>query len=339
MDSLPKGVQRVVKRRRDGTEVIHYYLRFPRTKLPDPSDPGFLAAIARARQATGDAPKPGTFAALVLDYKRSPGYLRLEPNTRKQYDRDLERVRELGPVPVADIKRRDILTLRDALALHKPQAANHLVMVLSVLMGFAVEREWREANPLARIKRIKGGEYKRWPEAAIQYALEHLAEPFRRAVLLALYTGQREGDCVAMKWSQYDGSAIAVVQEKTGAAVWVPCHRVLRQELDRWRTEATAETVLVNHRGEPWRKGSFATRFCTVAGEHIPLEGLVFHGLRKAAAARLAEAGCSTHEIAAITGHASLGMVEHYTKEADQRRRATAAITKLELVYGKKEQG
>jgi len=59
----------------------------------------------------------------------------------------------------------------------------------------------------------------------------------------------------------------------------------------------------------------------------------VFHGLRKAA-----EAGCSTHEIAAITGHATLGMVELCTREADQRRRASAAIGKLELVCDKKEQ-
>jgi integrase len=45
----------------------------------------------------------------------------------------------------------------------------------------------------------------------------------------------------------------------------------------------------------------------------------------------LAEAGCSTHEIAAITGHETLAMVELYTRGADQKRRAAAAIQKLEL--------
>jgi len=44
------------------------------------------------------------------------------------------------------------------------------------------------------------------------------------------------------------------------------------------------------------------------------------HGLRKAAARRLAEAGCTEHEIAAITGHASLREVQRYTKAADQKR-------------------
>ncbi len=50
------------------------------------------------------------------------------------------------------------------------------------------------------------------------------------------------------------------------------------------------------------------------------------HGLRKAAARRLAEAGCSASEIAAITGHKTLAEVERYTRAADQERLARQAI-------------
>jgi hypothetical protein len=56
----------------------------------------------------------------------------------------------------------------------------------------------------------------------------------------------------------------------------------------------------------------------------------VAHGLRKAAARRLAEAGCTTKEIAAITGHRTLSEIERYTKAADQKRLALAAIDRLE---------
>ncbi|GAD11270.1 hypothetical protein GFGA_1c0180 [Gluconobacter frateurii NBRC 103465] len=42
------------------------------------------------------------------------------------------------------------------------------------------------------------------------------------------------------------------------------------------------------------------------------------HGLRKAAARRLAEAGCTTHQIAAITEHRSLAEVARYTQAAKQ---------------------
>src|SRR5262249_58969093 len=53
------------------------------------------------------------------------------------------------------------------------------------------------------------------------------------------------------------------------------------------------------------------------------------HGLRKAAARRLAEAGCTEHEIAAITGHASLREVARYTKAVDEKKLATAAMDKV----------
>ena len=50
--------------------------------------------------------------------------------------------------------------------------------------------------------------------------------------------------------------------------------------------------------------------------------------MRKAAARRLAEAGCSASEIAAITGHKTLAEVERYTRAADQERLARQAIRK-----------
>jgi hypothetical protein len=55
-------------------------------------------------------------------------------------------------------------------------------------------------------------------------------------------------------------------------------------------------------------------------------ERCVTHGLRKAAARRLAEAGCSANEIAAITGHASLEEVARYTRAAEQRKLARSAM-------------
>jgi enterobacteria phage integrase len=53
------------------------------------------------------------------------------------------------------------------------------------------------------------------------------------------------------------------------------------------------------------------------------------HGLRKACLRRLAEHGGSAKEIAAVSGHKSLGEVERYTAAADQRKLSTAAIAKL----------
>ncbi|MBO9453444.1 hypothetical protein J7426_24505 [Tropicibacter sp. R16_0] len=49
------------------------------------------------------------------------------------------------------------------------------------------------------------------------------------------------------------------------------------------------------------------------------------HGLWYSAASELAEAGCKDHQIAAITGHKSLSMVQKYSKGAYQKRLAKQA--------------
>ena len=66
------------------------------------------------------------------------------------------------------------------------------------------------------------------------------------------------------------------------------------------------------------------------------VNGYAIHGLRKNAAVALADAGCDAFEIAAITGHQTLGMVAHYAKGRDQRRRARSAMDKLERAQGGK---
>jgi integrase len=65
----------------------------------------------------------------------------------------------------------------------------------------------------------------------------------------------------------------------------------------------------------------------TAAG--LPLECQP-HGLRKAAGRRLAEAGCSAHEIMAVLGHKTLSEAERYTRDADQMHLASAAVARLE---------
>lgn len=64
---------------------------------------------------------------------------------------------------------------------------------------------------------------------------------------------------------------------------------------------------------------------------------LSMHGLRKAAARLLAEAGRTAYEIASITGHKTLLEIERYTREAEKARRAPAAHGKVISAFGAKE--
>jgi integrase len=54
------------------------------------------------------------------------------------------------------------------------------------------------------------------------------------------------------------------------------------------------------------------------------------HGLRKTLGRRLADAGCSAHDIMAALGHTTLAEAERYTREADRRRGGRQAVLKLE---------
>ena len=53
------------------------------------------------------------------------------------------------------------------------------------------------------------------------------------------------------------------------------------------------------------------------------------HGLRKACARRLAEAGATAHEIGAVTGYKTLALVQSYTEAAGREGMADSAIEKL----------
>ncbi|MGC1900229.1 MAG: hypothetical protein WA716_16205 [Pseudolabrys sp.] len=56
--------------------------------------------------------------------------------------------------------------------------------------------------------------------------------------------------------------------------------------------------------------------------------------MRKAACRRLAEAGCTVHQIAAISGHQSLREIERYTKAVDQARLAREAMERTRTDVG-----
>jgi integrase len=145
----------------------------------------------------------------------------------------------------------------------------------------------------------------------------------RLALALLLYTAQRVSDVTRMGYQHIRGDRIAVRQQKTDAPLLIPMH----PELMRILASAPRDnlTFLISERGEPFAGTSFSNWFgkcCREAG----LKGCTAHGLRKAACRRLAEAGCSVHEIAAISGHKTLKEIERYTREADQARLASQAL-------------
>lgn len=157
----------------------------------------------------------------------------------------------------------------------------------------------------------------RWPSGTYQ----------RLAFTLLLYTGQRRSDVVRMGPADVRNGNLHIKQKKTKAELIIPIHPALQREIDLWRGEA--QVYLLGTRGRPLSENGFYNVFkdwCREAG--LP-ERCSPHGLRKAVARRLAEAGCSTHEIAAITGHKTLAEVGRYTRAASQPTMAKSGVDKL----------
>jgi integrase len=157
------------------------------------------------------------------------------------------------------------------------------------------------------------------------------------ALLLALWTGQRQGDLVRLTWMQYDGSKIRLRQGKSKRRVVVPVGPPLKTALDARRPEKAEGAILRNTLGEPWTTDGFKTSWGK-AFDRAGLgdEDLHFHDLRGTAVTRLALSGCTVPEIAAITGHSPRDVESileaHYL--GGRVELAEQAIAKLVAKYG-----
>jgi integrase len=312
---------------------------------PPPSEPGVKVVrrrladgtvkeyrYARGKVADSHAPA-GSVAALLAAFKGSPEWKDYRPATQTQYRIYLKpwEADALALVQAKDVSRRMVLTLRDAIAAHSGNgAATAFGRITSAMFGWAVDRGWMDHSPATRLKPLSQGILPAWSEYEISQALARLSEPFRRVVVLGLYTGQRRGDLISMTWGQVEGGLVRVKQQKTGAKVVMPVHPILALELEEWGAADADAVILRSPRGKPWT-APHLTREMGLALKEIGLpDRLNIHGLRKAASRRLAEAGCTPHEIAAITGHKTLAMVQFYTESVDKARLADTAMRRLE---------
>jgi len=332
MRRLPKYVQGFI----DRNGKPRFYFRRPGFKsvpLPGlPWSPQFMevyesALSGQPLQIGASKTKPGTVSAAIVGYYYDQSFLALAPSTQRPLRGILERFRaEHGDKRIALLQRQHIIAL---LRSKKRFAARHWLMAIRALMKYAVEIGLREDNPAAGVKlpNLKTDGYHSWTEAEIaQFQAYHgLGTRARLALTLLLYTGQRRGDVIRMGRQHIRDGIMHVRQQKTGIELAIPIHGTLASTI----AEAPADhlTFLTARNGKPFSPAGFGNYFrdcCNEAG----LSHCSAHGLRKAAARRLAEAGCTMHEIAAITGHASLSEVQRYTKAADQKRLAWSAMQK-----------
>lgn len=305
-----------------------------------PGQPGsseFHDAYQAARSGTpnhegagADRTKAGSINALAVAIYVSAEWQTLAPATRKTYRGIIEQLRsEHGDKMVRALDVEVCHRLRDRKAA-TPAAANNLIKVLRWTLAFAVTRGMIATNPAEKVKplRVHSDGFHTWSESEITKfeARWPIGTRERLAFDLFLYTGQRRGDVRRLGRQNLTNDRLTLRQEKTGAWLVLPIHPALAASLAT--VPSSQLTFLVTQAGlafSPAGLGNWFGEACRDAG----LSNCSAHGLRKAAARRLAEAGCSAHEIMSITGHRTLKEVERYTRAAAQAQLAEAALAKI----------
>jgi integrase len=311
---------------------------------------------------------PRSLQHLIDVYRSSPEFQQLAASTRADYEKGLRLLEAaFGKLPVGGIAPHFLTRIRDTFARGEPQKpkgavgsasrlgranatslgtdeapqrgsltprrANKVLTVLSILMSHAVSIGWRKDNPClqqGKSLKLRVGEWLPWPDEALEQFWQRAPRELVVASFVGVFTGLRGQDQIRLRWPDYDGTTLVVTPSKTKDSTRVrlvlPVHPVLKGLLDA--LPRTAETILTGPSGKPWVESTFHS---AVSAEirAAGLSGLVWHGLRKTAAGRLAEAGCSDAEIQAITGHSTSKMVEKYRRGAFQKRLAEEAIRKL----------
>lgn len=334
---------RYVRAYTDNRGKLRIYFRrpgHPQVALPAPiGGPAFVKAYAAALAAT-EPQRPriaaaGSLEAVAVSWLQSPAFLNLAASTQAVQRRILTRLRkDHGHRMVRLATPADVQALVSARA-DTPAAANHVLRLLRALFAHAIKLGLRPDNPAAQAERLAERQqgHPDWPDdvIALYRAKWPVGSKQRLALELIIQTAQRKSDALRLGRQNLTdgGSALRFRQIKTGADMVIP----ITPELSACIAALPPGQMLflTTEAGQAYTVNGFYNAFrdwCDEAG--VP-RGYSAHGLRKARARQLAEAGATPHQIMAWTGHKTLAEVERYTRAASQLRLARQTMARTEI--------
>jgi integrase len=301
----------------------------------------------------------GSLAWVIAQFKeKSKQWEKASTSTRDVYQRRFQwLVENYGAEPIAAFDRDAVKRIRDLKEFaNKPSVADAIIERFATLWDFAEEfchlsdmKAHNGINPARNIKKLKEGEAESaplWPLALCK-AFEAYPHPdLVTFYFLARYTGQRRSDLTGMEWEHInpvlgETGAMFVAQIKTGARIWVPMPKRLRDYLATWPKRGKYIVPSPKRPTEPWAHTSVTNEmirvtrdlgFTTTDSRGEP-RNYSPHGLRHLCGVELAHAGADDRQIAAVLGHATLKQVQTYVKQANQFLLAQHGQRKRDEMY------
>lgn len=263
-------------------------------------------------------------------------YRELDPRTQKVRRSILERFclhKDGGEKPFALLLSRHIRARHDEM-MDAPEAANGMIKAVRQLYKFAVRYDHHDSNPAQSIEYLSGNAegFHSWSLAEIEQFedMHPVGSMARLALALALYTGQRRADIVQFGRQHVRDGWLIFTQNKGRnrhpVRMEIPIMPELQRIFDATQTGDLA--FLRTEFNRPFTSNGFGNRFRKWSDEAV-LPQCSVHGLRKAAAARLAELSCTEQEIMSITGHRTSKEVTRYTGAASQKTRVESAMRRM----------
>ncbi len=345
-----KGVNKVTKRLANGERRVYLYHRETGIKLPDDAkSKEFFEAYNAAEKSmepkreygsTALLRKIETLGDLTDQYLDSAKFRGTAERTKSDYRKIILIIkRQFGDLPIQALEdrrcRHDFLNWQNELAKKSLRQADYVFAVFKLVLQWSLDHDLIKFHPLEKVDKLYKSDRidKIWTRDDESRFLAIAADNLKLPFLLAIWTGQRQGDLLALPWSAYDGNRITLRQSKTGARVAVPVAGMLKAKLDA--TPKTGIQILQNSRGVPWTSNGFSVSWrkcCKKAG----VVGLTFHDLRGTAVTRLALSGATETEIATVTGLSLKGvgsiLESHYLSRDPAL--AESAILKLNRTFG-----
>jgi integrase len=302
-----KGINSVPKRLADGTRKTYWYAWKGGPALRgEPGTPEFIHSYNEAIARKVVSPQ-GTLLSPLRAYQASAEFSGLAERTRLDYVRQIRTIeKDLGDFPLAGLTDRRtrglFMAWRDRLAVNSRRQADYAWQVLRRVLSWSLDRGLVLANPCERGGRLYHGSRadKIWTDEHEAAFLNSAPSYLHLPLLLALWTGQRQGDLLRLPWSAYDGTHIKLRQSKGGRPIKVLVGAPLKAALDA--ATKYGPLILTNSLRRPWRSHSFQAAW-GIAASKAGIVGVTFHDLRGTAVTRLAIVGCTEAEIATITGH------------------------------------